>query len=61
MSPFSTINSLSKTYPENNIAEFSLIKYVKKGDNKQITGTNLSFTCLDFWNNPKAYNPNNGP
>lgn len=31
------------------------------GDAKQTRGTNLSFTVLDCTNNPKQYNPNNGP
>ena len=61
ISPLMMISSLSNTYPKKRLFEFSLIRKVRAGDNKQTKGTNWSLTVLDFINSPKLYNPSRGP
>jgi hypothetical protein len=52
ISPLTTINSLSNTYPPINVFEFAFRKKQIAGDNKQMMGTSLSLTPLLFKNKP---------
>jgi hypothetical protein len=58
--PFRRSSSNPNLYPLNKTTEYLLRKKQATGEKTAIAGVILSLTIL-FVNNPKVYNPSNGP